>query len=256
MLSSMARGTMMLDGSAFARKLSQFIPLNERELAKLATLERPSQPFASGTELVYEHEIGHRAFILQQGWACSYKLLADGGRQIIDVAVPGDVLGLRSILLRTSDQAVAAVTDIAVAEVTERTLTQTFYGESRLGTAILWAASRDQAMVVEHLVNLGRRSALARTAHFLIELGLRLQLVGLASEDGYACPLTQYVLGDTLGLTAVHLNRVLRQLRDRRLLVMQKGHVRILDSAGLRSAAGYNSGYLDERPTEASLTTP
>jgi CRP-like cAMP-binding protein len=79
----------------------------------------------------------------------------------------------------------------------------------------MWAASRDEAMVVEHLVNIGRRNAIERTAHFFMELAERLSLIGLGTEAEFKCPLTQFVLADALGLTAIHVNRVLRRLRER-----------------------------------------
>jgi CRP-like cAMP-binding protein len=155
-------------------------------------------------------------------------------------------MGLRSVLLRTSDHAFAAVTDIVVAEVSARQMIDTFQRVPRLGAAILWAASRDEAMVVEHLVSIGRRSALVRTAHLLLELGLRLQLVGLGSEGGFACPLNQYLMADALGLTAIHVNRVLRQLRERCLVTFRDGRVEFHDLKSLRDLADYHSGYLDQ----------
>ena len=100
-------------------------------------------------------------------------------------------------------------------------------------------------MVVEHLVNIGRRSALERTAHFFMELTERLSLIGLATEAEYKCPLSQFVLADALGLTAVHVNRVLRQLRELDLLTLRKGSVRIHDLNRLRKLAGYQGGYLN-----------
>jgi CRP-like cAMP-binding protein len=106
--------------------------------------------------------------------------------------------------------------------------------------------SRDEAMVVEHLVGIGRRSALVRTAHLLVELGLRLQLVGLGDASGYACPVNQYLLADALGLTAIHVNRVLRQLREPGLVTFREGSVLFHDLAGLRIVAEYHSGYLDQ----------
>ncbi len=84
------------------------------------------------------------------------------------------------------------------------------------------------------------------TAHLLLELGLRLQLAGLASEGGYACPLNQYLLADALGLTALHLNRVLRQLRERALVTFRDGRVEFHDIAGLCTLADYHGGYLDQ----------
>ena len=131
----------------------------------------------------------------------------------------------------------------------------TFQRVPRLGAAILWAASRDEAMVVEHLVNIGRRSALVRTAHLLLELGLRLQLVGLGSDSGFVCPINQYLLADALGLTAIHVNRVLRQLRERGLVTFRDGHVEFHDLKGLRSLADYHSGYLDQNDGRRILKT-
>src|SRR5207248_10767820 len=103
-------------GSALARKLNRFLPRGREELAALAALEAERRPVAAGAELVREREAGQRAFILRDGWACCYKLLPDGGRQVIDVRLPGDFVGLRSVLLHTADHSAAAVTDAAVAE--------------------------------------------------------------------------------------------------------------------------------------------
>ncbi len=112
-------------------------------------------------------------------------------------------------------------------------LIDAFARTPRLATAILWAASRDEAMVVEHLVGIGRRNAEARMAHFLLELGSRLALVGIGSKEGFDCPLTQYHLADTLGLSAVHVNRVLRQLRESGLVTFRDGRVTFHDYGGL-----------------------
>ena len=232
--------------SALAQKLNRFFPLNQDELACLARLEAKHRPILAQTEIVHERQEGHQAFILQEGWVCAYKMLPDGGRQVINFSVPGDFMGLRSVLLRTSDHAFAAIDNIVVAEVSAAQMIDTFQRLPRLGAAILWAASRDEAMVVEHLVNIGRRSALVRTAHLLLELGLRLQLVGLGSDSGYVCPLNQYLLADALGLTAIHVNRVLRQLRERGLVTFRDGHVEFHDLEGLRTLADYHSGYLDQ----------
>jgi CRP-like cAMP-binding protein len=236
---------MATGASALAHKLNRFLPLEPDELASLAGLEARRRSIAAHTEIVHERQEGHHAFILQEGWACAFKLLPDGGRQVIDFPVPGDVMGLRSVLLRTSDHAFTAVTDVVVAEVSAQQILNTFQKAPRLGAAILWAASRDEAMVVEHLVNIGRRSALVRTAHLLLELGLRLQFVGLGSDSGFACPLNQYFLADALGLTAIHVNRVLRQLRERGLVTFRDGRVAFHDLVALRTLAEYHSGYLD-----------
>src|SRR3954463_9017346 len=232
--------------SALARKLNQFLPPGRGDLTALTELEAQHRSIAADTELVHEREAGQRAFILQQGWACCYKLLHDGGRQVIDVRLPGDFIGLRSVLLRTADHSSATVTDAIVAEVPARRMLETFRALPRLGAAILWAASRDEAVVVEHLVGLGRRDALTRTAHFLVELGLRLELVGLGTGAGFACPLNQYQLAEVPGLTAIPPNRVLRRLRERGLATFRDGRVAFHDLPRLRALAGHHGGYLDQ----------
>lgn len=215
------------------------MPLTAAECSCLSALQSLPLRIPAGQELVHEGQTGHSAYILQSGWACSYKLLADGGRQIINFPLPGDFLGLRSVLLRTSDHAFAALTDIVVSSVSGPRMLEVFNDNPRLAAAVLWAASRDEAMVVEHLVNIGRRSAIERTAHFFLELFERLRLVELATSKGFACPLNQYVLADALGLSAIHINRVLRQLRERQLLTLKGRRVVVHDLAALKVLAGF-----------------
>lgn len=224
--------------SLLAIKLNSFIQLTGAEHACLSELQRAPFRLRRGEELVHEGQTGHIVYIVQDGWLCSFKLLADGGRQIITFPLPGDCVGLRSVLLRTSDHSFSALTDAVVCGVDAAEILRIFHEFPRLGTAILWGASRDEAMVVEHLVNIGRRSPLERTAHFFLELGDRLRLVGLATDDEFHCPLDQYVLGDALGLTAIHVNRVLRELREHKLLTLKTKTVRIHDACGLKRLAG------------------
>ena len=230
-----------------ARKLTAFLPLSEDEQKRLIELQSRPVKVERGKQLVQEGQTGHRAFVLQSGWAYSFKILPDGGRQIISFPVPGDCVGLRSILLRTADHSFSTLTDAVVTPVDASRILRTFNEYPRLGAAILWAASRDEAMVVEHLVSIGRRSAIERTAHFFMELAERLHLIGLAKEAEFKCPLTQPVLADALGLSAIHVNRVLRQLRERGLLTMRAGKVKIIDLRGLRKLAGFRGGYLNSR---------
>ncbi|MEX0583210.1 MAG: helix-turn-helix domain-containing protein, partial [Sneathiella sp.] len=154
--------------------------------------------------------------------------------------------GMRSPLFRTSDHSVEPITEIEVTEVVVADLLGAFERTPRLATAVLWAASRDEAMVVEHLVGIGRRGAEERIAHFMLELGARLSLVGLGSKAGFACPLTQYLLADALGLSAVHVNRVLRRLRERGLLTIRGGHVTFDNYDRLIAFADFDSAYLDQ----------
>jgi CRP-like cAMP-binding protein len=232
--------------SPLARKLSAFVTMSDVELAALEHLHRRRRSFVPGRDMVHQGQSQQAAYILLSGWVCSYKIQPDGTRQIVDFQVPGDFLGLRSVLLRTSDHSFEPIVNIEAAEVWASDLLEAFAQTPRLATAILWAASRDEAMLVEHLVGLGRRDAEARLAHFLLELGSRLTLVGMGSKEGYDCPLTQYQLADGLGLSAVHVNRVLRQLREDGLVTVREGHVAFHDYGRLVDLAGFDPAYLDE----------
>ena len=227
------------------RKLSCAVQLSASEAACLSELQ--SQPFhiKRGTEFVPEGTTSPSAFILQSGWACCYKHSREGGRQITSFPLPGDFMGLGSILLRCSHHSFAALSDIVVSSFSFSSMMVLFEKFPRIAAAILWAASRDEAMLIEHLVSVGRRSAVERVAHCLLELRQRLQLVGLASETEFQCPLTQYDLADALGLSPIHVNRVLRQLREQDLLTL-KSHTAIFHNiAGLIRLSGYDNGYLD-----------
>jgi CRP-like cAMP-binding protein len=224
-----------------AKKLSAFAPLNDEEQAYLVDLQARFVLVKRGQELLREGEDGQKVYIIQSGWACSYKDLPDGRRQVISFPLPGDCVGLHSALLRASDHSFRALTDAIVSSIEVATIMELIDEQPRLRTALLWSVARDEAMVVEHLVNVGRRNALERAAHFFMELAERLTLVGLATETQFECPLNQYVLADALGLSPIHVNRVLRQLREQNLLTIKAGKVIINDLPGLRSLAGYVS---------------
>jgi CRP-like cAMP-binding protein len=236
----------LVQESPLARKLGAFTTLSRQEFAILDRLHKRRRSFPAGCDIVHQGQSDRKAYVLARGWACSYKLLPGGTRQIVDFQIPGDFMGLRSLLLRTADHNIEPVTEVEVYEVNKSELSDIFSRSPRLATALLWAVSRDEAMVVEHLINLGRRDALQRTTHFLLELGMRLMLVGLGTRTGYDCPLSQYMLADALGLSAVHINRVLRILREDGLLTFRDGAVIFHDFDGLVALAEFDLSYLDQ----------
>lgn len=246
-MSDLSKGTAVdTFNPPLARKLSAFMFLRQEELAVLRSLHDARRTFPAGKLLSMQGDSDHRAFVLVSGWVCSFKLKEDGSRLVVDFQIPGDFLGLRSLLLRTSDHSFEAITEVEVSEVPKSVLLNALEQTPRLAAAVLWAASRDEAMVVEHLMDIGRRSAVIRTAHFLLELWLRLELVDLTIPGGYHCPLTQYQLADALGMSAIHLNRCLRELRDKELLSFQKGIVRFENRPELIKLAEFDGSYLDQ----------
>jgi CRP-like cAMP-binding protein len=231
--------------SVLARKLGRFVSFTEDELRGLHQLEQPRQKVEPHAELTFEGQARQDCYVLLEGWAAGYKILPDGKRQIINFSIPGDFLGLRSFLLRTADHSVVTLTEAWVSRFEQQRILEILEDLPRVGTAILWALSREEAIVVEHLVNIGRRSAIERLAHLLLELGERLRIVGLGYDGGYACPLTQEALADALGLTPIYVNRILRQLRERGLVSLNRRQLAIHDLAGLRELAEFSIAYLD-----------
>lgn len=234
----------MLD-SPFARKLSAFVVLSDQDLTAVSEIYARRRRFPAGRDMIHQGQQKQSAFILAEGWVCSYKNMANGSRQIVGFKIPGDFLGLRTVLLRTSDHNVEPITAVEASEISAADLLNIFEERPRLSTAVLWTASRDEAILVEHLVGLGRRNAAERTAHFLLELAARLKLVGLGTKDAYACPLSQYLMADALGLSSVHVNRVLRELREAGLVTFQNGMVTFHDFDGLVTFADFDRAYLD-----------
>ncbi len=231
--------------SPFARKLTAFVTLSDDDLSALSDLYGRRRKYPAGRDMSHEGQKSQVAYILAEGWVCSYKLLPSGTRQIVDFQIPGDFLGLRSVLFRTSDHSVEPITRIEASEIRANDLLEAFAKRPRLAAAVLWAASRDEAMVVEHLVGLGRRDAPQRMGHFLLELGARLRLIGRGTKAGFDCPLSQYHLADALGLSSVHVNRVLRQLREDGLCTFRRGRVEFDDYERLVEMAEFDRAYLD-----------
>jgi CRP-like cAMP-binding protein len=230
---------MRLDYNQLAHRLNNVAALSSAELDHLSMLQSTSVKILPGKELLHEGQSDHCAYILQKGWACSFKILPDGGRQIIGFPVAGDCIGLSNIFLPVSSHSLSVLTDATVSRLDVPQLTRVMRDFPRLGTAILTAVCQDEALVIEHLVNLGRRAPNVRMAHFFVELHARLRAVGLASETQFSCPLNQYVIADALGLSAIHVNRVLRQLRESNLFSLRKRTATMLDLPAMKRLAGY-----------------
>ncbi|ESX64436.1 transcriptional regulator [Mesorhizobium sp. LSHC420B00] len=182
-------------------------------------------------------------FIVKSGWALLYRGLLDGERLIIDTPLRGDIVGFRSVD-GPCLASLASITELAVYEISSKELTEAILSEGSLGKKIACSLARLNAILAEHLMNAGRRNAMSRTAHFLLELEERLSIVGLSADGRYDCPLTQHELADILGMTTVHLNRTLRELRKADLVAFKAGHVEVINRKKLVKTAGFDSEYL------------
>ena len=188
--------------------------------------------------------------LLFDGFVCRYKDLTDGQRQIMEIHVPGDFLDLHGFLLKRIDHNVAAMTPVRYAQVPHDALKRISENYPHL-TRLLWFSTLlDAAIHREKILSIGRRSAVARIGHILCELYVRLKLVGLAGENRYSLPLKQADLADATGLTSVHVNRMLRKLRNDEIVTFRAGEVIIHDWDRLQRVAEFNTIYLhlERRP--------
>ncbi len=238
--------------SPLIRKLRSCTALSAEEISFLRGLERRSQRVEADTDLIVEGDIYKESYVLREGWALRYKLLPDGRRQILNLILPGDFIGLRASLFQTADHSVATLTDVMLCPFPSRRIIDLCREFPRLALGLNWSAAREEAILAEHIVSIGRRSAYERVAHLILELLRRLQFVGLAGERSYEMPLTQEILADVLGLSIVHVNRTLRRLRRDGLIRLDTRRIVIRDEQGLRDVAGFEPHYLDQNEDEAA----
>jgi CRP-like cAMP-binding protein len=205
---------------------------------------------APGQAIVHAGAALSESTLLFDGFVCRYKDLADGQRQIMEIHIPGDFLDLHGFLLKRIDHNVGAMTSARFAQVPHDALREISEHYPHL-TRLLWFSTLiDAAIHREKILSIGRRNAVARIAHLLCELYVRLRLVGLAEEGGYRLPLKQADLADATGLTSVHVNRMLRRLRNEEILTFRGGEVTIHDWDRLQHIAEFNPTYLhlERRP--------
>ena len=182
--------------------------------------------------------------LLIEGILCRYKDLRDGQRQITELHVTGDFADLHSFTLKRLDHNVMTLTPCRVGLVPHERLEEMTRRLPHLTRLYWFSTNLDAAIHREWEVSLGRRSAISRTAHLFCELHVRLRIAQRADEAGYELPLTQTDLAECLGLTPVHINRTLKELRERGLVSFRGGRVHIHDLRGLERVAEFDPAYL------------
>jgi CRP-like cAMP-binding protein len=170
--------------------------------------------------------------------------LEDGRRQITTFLLPGDLCDVRMFILKRMDHSVSAVSHATVAQIPASDIMSLTEKHPRLARAFWWSSLVEEAINREWIVNLGQRPALERMAHLFCEIFVRLDGVGLTSENSCEIPLTQAELGEALGISTVHVNRTLMELRDSGLLSLEGRTLEIPDLNALKTAASFNENYL------------
>ncbi|HLK26382.1 MAG TPA: Crp/Fnr family transcriptional regulator [Caulobacteraceae bacterium] len=212
-------------------------------LARLAAGVKGLTSVPRGRQLLAEGERTANVTILCQGVAKCYRGLARAGQQTLALFVPGDMLDIDAFLLGRASAAVGAITPLRVAQIEHAAFSDAIDAHPEIGWSLWRAMARERALVQEWLLGLGRRQALARTAHLICEIAARFSH-GDGLKEVVDFPLTQVELADLLGLSAVHVNRVLQQLRAEGLIDLARGRLAIRDRAKLVATADFDPTYL------------
>lgn len=209
----------------------------------------------AGDTIVFEGQGPRRGYLVCSGWACSVRHLIEGSDQVLDVRMPGDLIGIADMKLSNAPYATEAITAVELVPFSFQDFVAASGRVPHLAEAFLFAMNCDAAMLVEHMVGIARRKPQPRTAHFLLELSERVARVGLGNVDRFHCPLSQYLLADLLGLTAVHMNRTLRHLREMGFVSFRNSMVTIHDRPGMIAFSGFDPAYLNQTQSR-HLTAP
>jgi CRP-like cAMP-binding protein len=195
--------------------------------------------YKAGSNIYHQGDPAGAVYNVLAGWLCLYQMLADGRRQLVHFALPGAVIGLEPDGIATRIHDAVAQTDVTVCVIPRKSLAALRQRFNRLNERFLWLVERDEALAYEHLTSLGRHTADERIAHLLLELFCRVK-ARFPSHPGdiIELPLTQDVIADAVGLTAIHVNRTLRALREAGILEVRRRQLRILDIAKLTEMAG------------------
>lgn len=232
-----------MPASCFAAVLGERVDLTANERAALDRLEERSRSVRRGSILQRENEPGGELFVVRSGLMMSYVLLDDGSRQILRLLYPGDLIGVPGIIYHESPETLAALTDSVVCPFDKAAFSELLVEHPRLGALILALNQVERVALTDRLAALGRTSAKARVAALLLDLRNRLRATDPAIVDTFTLGLTQEEIGDATGLTAVHVNRMLRQLEEHGLIARNAGKVTIRDDRALARAANYVDRY-------------
>lgn len=236
----------------FVNKLSALAALSDSDTAALSEATRFSKRYPVRSDLIREGDRPGPVFVMLEGWACRYKVLPNGSRQIVGIMMPGDACDLHVALLAEMDHSIQTITPALVAKVDRIAMDALLLSHPAIAKAMYIAQLVDEGTMRAWITSMGRRSSVERVAHLVCELYIRARNVGLVVEPEFVMPLSQLLLADALGMTPVHLNRVLKEIRLSGAMTVSRGKVAIADPSRLIRIAGFDEAYLHRRSRQAA----
>ena len=226
------------------RKLASTAQLSDGDRGAIGTLPFAVRTFPGRTSIVHEGDAPKQCCLILDGWAYRCRTLANGQRQIFAFYVPGDMPDIESLHLHVMDQGLVAIAQTTVAFVAHKDMRALIQNNTNVAMALWRDTLIDATRCRERVISLGRRQAVGRMAHLFCEMYVRLRTVGLADDLRYLLPLTQAELADALGLSSVHANRSLQELRKMGLVTLHRRELIIQDWNGLVTTAEFDPSYL------------
>ena len=227
-----------MGGSCLAERLSHHIALTASEQAALDRLEDQKRHLRRGTVVISEGEPSRELYIVQKGWLQSSLLLGNGGRQIMRIALPGDLLGLSALAFDEAPKTVTALTDVTLCPFDRERLASLASDHPRIMALLFGIAEAERTALADRLASVGRTPARARVAALLCDIFMRMRVVE-PDTDTIHLPLTQEEIGDATGLTAVHVNRMIRGLVEEAIIERSGNMMRLLDERRLAEEANF-----------------
>nr|WP_297460722.1 Crp/Fnr family transcriptional regulator [uncultured Halomonas sp.] len=232
--------------SCIVRHFRHFGRLSETDKELLQELEKSPTEVQAGQSLWLENDQASEFCTISRGWAYSYRHLGDGSRQILEVFLPGDIVGLREFAFSQRLAGLMMIDDGVICYFPHQRLADVFQQSLTLTSVLFAIASRQQALLTERLVSLARRSAHEKLAHFLYEMYLRLLQTGAIDDGHFRLPLSQEQIADVLGLSTVHVSRTFSAFREEGLVLRERHKVTLLDTDALARVAQFDSRYLHD----------
>lgn len=230
------------------RRQPAFLQKTEEEAALIDTLKSDHVSFEAGAEFIHPEQADSELYTIYTGWAFRYKELADGRRQILSFALPGDLIGLQGTMFGKSMYGAIALTEIELCVIPRRRLSRLFERAPEVAYEVTWLGARSEAIVDESLLTAGRRNADERIAALICSLYKRAEPLGLLQDGALILPLTQQHIADALGLSLVHTNKTLARLRAQGLFSLAGGRLVVRNLRGLSRFAQHFEADLTPRP--------